>query len=355
MRRLILIGQFPPPINGLAMVNNYVYERLVKSQDLNIVKINTAPRTIINSVQNKLYRLYMFFLSVLIFSAYALKGRSTVYIGLSNGFGLYYEMVFVVVARLLRSHVILHLHSSNYLENFFYRFHLMGILLNRGLLIVPHDSVASRIRSVYYGWRPGLVALSNSTFVKPRSESVCIKKSIKKIGFFANIETSKGIFCFLDMAKIYYDNNIEVEFIVAGEFRDESVKLEVLRFVDGLNNIQFISVLSDHQRDIFYREIDLLVVTSYSESDPMIVHEAMSWGVVVISRDVGVVKSIVKNNESGMVLHFSSIAEDFAKAASKISYEYKMQSFSENSILLHRKSYSANVAKFNQVFELNSL
>ena len=46
-----------------------------------------------------------------------------------------------------------------------------------------------------------------------------IKKSIKKIGFFANIETSKGIFCFLDMAKIYYDNNIEVEFIVAGEFR----------------------------------------------------------------------------------------------------------------------------------------
>ena len=94
---------------------------------------------------------------------------------------------------------------------------------------------------------------------------------------------------------------------------DESVKLEVLRFVDGLNNIQFISVLSDHQRDIFYREIDLLVVTSYSESDPMIVHEAMSWGVVVISRDVGVVKSIVKNNESGMVLHFSSIAEDFAK------------------------------------------
>ena len=39
----------------------------------------------------------------------------------------------------------------------------------------------------------------------------------------------------------------------------------------------------------------------------------------------------------------------------EISYEYKMQSFSENSILLHRKSYSANVAKFNQVFELNSL
>lgn len=68
------------------------------------------------------------------------------------------------------------------------------------------------------------------------------------------------------------------------------------------------TVTAEKEIDKLYREHNVLLVTSYTESGPLVVMEAMARGLCIVSTPVGIVNEHVKTGKNGYV--FSSIGNE---------------------------------------------
>ena len=68
-----------------------------------------------------------------------------------------------------------------------------------------------------------------------------------------------------------------------------------------------------HKMPNFYRSVDCLLVTSDTEAHPMIVYEAMSCEVPVVTTNVGDVSRYIIDGENGFILPIDAPMSDFAE------------------------------------------
>jgi glycosyltransferase involved in cell wall biosynthesis len=85
----------------------------------------------------------------------------------------------------------------------------------------------------------------------------------------------------------------------------------------------------------FYRDIDIMVLTSEKEPFGRVVIEAMSYGCPVIASRVGGVKEIIKNNETGYLVNkndISAFAEKIIALAKDYDLRYQMGELARESV-----------------------
>lgn len=133
------------------------------------------------------------------------------------------------------------------------------------------------------------------------------------ISTVGNISPVKGVDIFIKAAAKLNDTFNAVEFIVIGPiFKNQHryfKKLKELCELKNLTNIRFVGGRSD-LRPLLKRS-DIFVCSSYSESGPMSLWEAMSMEKPIISTDVGDVSLYVKHGESGYII---PVGDDLAMA-----------------------------------------
>ena len=83
----------------------------------------------------------------------------------------------------------------------------------------------------------------------------------------------------------------------------------------SLTKVEFLGNIPNNKVYSYYRNnsVDLFISTSKSEGLPVSMMEAASFGIPIISTDVGGVSEIVKNGYNGQLLDVKASAEDFAK------------------------------------------
>lgn len=99
-------------------------------------------------------------------------------------------------------------------------------------------------------------------------------------------------------------NQIELHFV--GEVEDSKYYNELLEYTNSVDskNIHFHSKTSNIEQ--FYRKAELLILSSISEGMPNVILEAQSFGVPVISSNVGDVVEIIKEGVNGFLYESSS-------------------------------------------------
>lgn len=75
------------------------------------------------------------------------------------------------------------------------------------------------------------------------------------------------------------------------------------------NYIEFKGWISGQQKEALYKNCQMLVLPSYNEGLPMSILEAMSYGMPVVSTNVGDISSAVKNGENGYLFDPGNISE----------------------------------------------
>jgi len=111
-----MVGVFPPPVHGMAMVNAAMCEHL-RSRGAMPLVFDLAPASLRRSWFNRLGRIRKVARALVRYLQEVLRGRGrTLYIGLSGGWGQLYEALFVAIARLGLARVFLHHHSFAYLN-----------------------------------------------------------------------------------------------------------------------------------------------------------------------------------------------------------------------------------------------
>ena len=141
-----------------------------------------------------------------------------------------------------------------------------------------------------------------------------------RVLFMGVLIKRKGVFDLIE--GINYLNNTNrlgnIKFIIAGTGEEEAELKKKCKEYNLENHIEFLGWISGHQKEALYINCQMLVLPSYNEGLPMSILEAISYGMPVVSTNVGDIPSAVRNEVNGYLFEPGNIKE-MADAVYKIS------------------------------------
>lgn len=147
----------------------------------------------------------------------------------------------------------------------------------------------------------------NSNDVSKLKDIYNISENNIVLGFIGRLEQQKGIIPFIKEISKRKDEFKNYKVLVVGSGQQEH---EVKKLIKELK-LDELFILTGFQEDIykFYPLIDIFFLPSLYEGLPMALLEAMAFKNIVVSMDVGGIKEIIKNNETGFLVQKNNYKE----------------------------------------------
>lgn len=302
-RHIVMVGPFPPPVHGMAAINDAVYRQLRKTGVKPLV-IDLAARSLDRSILVRFCRLQKVLSGLSRLVLHGWDRDSTLYMSVSGGLGQGYEILFLLLGRLRGMRIYLHHHSFSYLDR---RSRLSEFLSFAAGPLATHVTLCSgmtaRLMETYPAVRR-VAQISNAAILSNKIQKhVQYRSCLQTVGFIGNISADKGAFEFLILIEAIVEEGIKVKAKLAGPFQDIETEREVHRLLAGLSNVEYVGPKYGLEKKEFLSNIDVLIFpTRYiNEAEPLTIHEAMSHGLPVITYGRGCIPEIV-GSESGKVI-----------------------------------------------------
>jgi glycosyltransferase involved in cell wall biosynthesis len=293
-----LLGAFPPPVHGMALVNAAVRDELAR-HGARVIILDIAAASLDRRLSRRVRRIRRVGTALLAYMRELAAGRGeTLYVGLSAGWGQLYEGLFVALARARGARVFLHHHSFAYVERTtlpaWLLFHVAG---RAACHVVLCEAMASRLRQRYPVMSAPTVISNAGLVVSPRAR---VRTELRCVGFLGNVSRAKGLLDVLEVARRLAPHGIRMR--VAGPFEEENLREEVERAATELGTVEYLGPRYGDGKSEFFDSIDALLFPSFlSEAAPLVVLEALASGVPVVARNRGCVRSMV-GRDAGLVL-----------------------------------------------------
>lgn len=314
-----MIGTFPPPVHGMSNINLAMKEYLI-TKNYRLTIINTSCSVSQNQLINFIYKpiqttsnlLSLFLRSSSITSAY---------LGLSGGLGQIYDLTYILLARLYRWKIFIHHHSFAYINKKKLLTWLIIFFAGQNATHILLCNQMSELFKGIYGENLNTFILSNISLIqfdgcktlRPIINDFTEKRLNFTLGFISNITVNKGIVDFLNLFRSLCEATDNISCLVAGPCSDSDIMMEIKNLNDEFENFSYLGPLYGSEKERFFQSVDALVFpTNYiNEAEPLVILEAMSYGVPVISKNRGCISSLI-NDQVGCLISdgqcFNSIA-----------------------------------------------
>lgn len=291
---IVMIGAFPPPIHGMAVVNQTVLDRL-RATGTRPVVIDVSALNLSTRFAARLNRLIKTALSIFRLVCMTRLNGANLYMSVSGGLGQLSEIVIVLVSKLKNMELFLHHHSFSYLSKFSA---VTQMLINASgpstLHITLSDGMAKQLKQTYDVLNT--LSLSNAFSVLPADTPFkIVPKSLTTLGFISNISAQKGIFNFIELIAEFNSQGLPLNAKIAGPFESFQTQKMVAQRLTKMANVEYVGPTFGPQKENFFKDIDVMVFpTQYkNEADPLIVIEAMRYGVPVIAYGRGCISETI--------------------------------------------------------------
>lgn len=291
---------------------------------LSVYKKYYEPFNFISTIisNNKLYTTIFFpfkFCLIIIYIIFN-KNIQIVHIhGASNGSFVRKYILFIPIKFVFNKKIIYHLHGGG-----FQKFFKMSPNVVQKLIIHfinNSDTIICLSREwkefLLSNFKPKNVYIINNVIETPDS-SFKNKNTSSKIVFLflGKIEQDKGVFDLLDIIsenRIYFKDKMLLQIGGNGEIS------KLLNYINSnqLNHlVQYIGWITNSQKNQVFQNSDVFILPSYFEVQPVSILEAMSYGLPVISTNVGGIPEIVEENTNALL----SAPGDKTKLMEHMSY-----------------------------------
>jgi len=125
------------------------------------------------------------------------------------------------------------------------------------------------------------------------------KNFSNSIGILANITENKGYFDLIKLSELLSQIGMKHKFIFAGEDKTNGQFFNALNNSKVKGNFMYLGRI-DNKYD-FFSSIDIFILPSYTEGMPTSIMEAMSYGVPVISTNVGGIPEQITDGYNGIL------------------------------------------------------
>ncbi len=315
-KRLFMLGAFPPPVHGMAVVNQQMHLAL-RGAGVTVQTLDIAAHTLYRGWLARTARAQRVASCAVVFLLAVMLNRvSQLYLSVSGGPGQIYEALFVALARFRGIPVSLHHHSFAYLDE---RKSLTALLCwvagSNARHIVLCEPMGKKITAAYPNARRVFV-LSNAAFIKPVSSSrVNNNGGSITVGFLGNISTEKGIDDVASLISICAEQRIEARFLIGGPTQDDLTHAKVESLVKRHESVEYLGPLAGAQKTAFFERIDLLVFpTRYkNEAEPLTILEALASSVPVMANDRGCICAMLPDQDHLCVATPDAFASEAAQ------------------------------------------
>ncbi len=340
----MVIGPFPPPVQGAAEITDRLSQRLAESGGA--VTCDTAPKGRLRGIFYHLSRLPRVVAAI---GAILHGGRrgGAVYISAAGGGGVFYDIALAAAARCLRRPLFLHHHSFAYIDRTDWcRRLLFAIAGGSCRHICLCRRMADELRARYRGVEE-IRIVSNAAHFPPAPGLPSGRPSrALVIGHLSNLSRDKG----LDLVIETLDRcDGSARLVLAGNPADRDAAHLVADAKARLGSrIDLRGHLEGEAKRRFYADIDVfLFPTRYvNEAEPLVVLEALSAGVPVVAYGRGCIGHMIPEGAGRVVAADQSFAVEAeawlrARTAAPESLVSARQSARDGARAMHEQALPA--------------
>ena len=296
----------PPPVHGQAMVNASVLrtaQSLVASDKIEIADIGPGQQT--PGLQYHLTRMNRVARAAFMIAKGRVKSNKQIYTVFESGFGIIYNIVIIGLARMFKYNIILHHHTSKHTLSRQRSFALLQRIAGPSCLnVVLSQQMAVDMRLMYPNVKKVLVS-ENACHIADNDVTIQPNTLLHRlrVGFLSNLCAEKGLDLVIDAAIKCRDLGLEITFVFAGPTVGQEAEEILWRGRNRLGDyIEILGPISGEAKSDFFKSINVfLFPTRYRfEAQPLVILEAMSYGLPVIVTDCGYIAELVGRH--GVVL-----------------------------------------------------
>lgn len=318
-RRLLLLAQLPPPVHGVTVMTQRVRDLVADDGRWKIEHRWLGGSKSLQDVNRRTIKKYLEFAGLLL--SLLIRGASDPRVDVAYTtlapwtHAALRDALLAGAAKVASARALVHLHGEGLdrlLDGGSLKARLSRRML-RGTELIACTSGAAQIAE-----RSGLFSrvtlLPNSApDPGPMPKPAAAGRKIR-IGYLANLNPRKGVLRFVDALAEAHAADVPFEAVIAGPATPFLSKDGVLERIEGLGLGGLVAVEDGKygaEKDAFLRGLDVLLYPSLHDHAPLVVIEALSYGVVPIVIDTGGVPEILGAGLSQNVFHAQSAGEAF--------------------------------------------
>jgi glycosyltransferase involved in cell wall biosynthesis len=284
MKKTFVVGPIPPPTHGYALITGLMADRLRETAEVSVISI--SPDGLQKTRRYHVQRLLRVAMAVKALAWRRHRSGDSLYLAVAGGAGVFYDIVFAVIARLFRYRLFVHHHAFTYLNR---RSALTAVFI----LLAGRDTVhiclcpcmGALLRQRYAGIER-IKIVSNAAFMGPVHNNHTEHRGAFRIGFLSNLIPEKGIDTVIELFRRLRRESPSIELIVAGPIVCTSVQQLIDAAVSEFGRVfDYRGSVLGTDKARFFEEIDVFVFpTRYAnEAEPLVVLEALRAGKPVIA------------------------------------------------------------------------
>ncbi|QGM47142.1 glycosyltransferase family 4 protein [Methylocystis heyeri] len=297
--QIVAAVALPPPLHGQSYVNATVINRLKEAGQKPIVA-DISPGATAGRVAYHSKRLLRVIVAVNYLFAHRRREGRVFYSVLEAGHGIFYNFALLFLARAFSYEVFLHHHSAKHTLATSARFRALLWFAGPVTHIVLSERMAKDLASRYAGIDRILVAHNACAVADPgETRSRRIEGAPLTIGHLSNLSLEKGLDTVIQTVVAAREAGLDLRLVLAGPATGEaSEAIAEAREILG-NTLDFRGPVSGPSKKDFFRDIDVFFFpTRYQyEAQPLVVLEALSYGVPVIATDHGYISECLGSEE----------------------------------------------------------
>lgn len=307
MKRILFFLHLPPPIHGASIVGNIIKDGFGKSKNYELIFNNIGTTKDFSerrkTTLKKVFRFMSQFSNNL--GLVLSKKPDLVYLTCSTfGIGFVKDSIYILICKLLNINFILHFHNKGFHKKSFNRFSYWyhNFILNSSKAILLSESLEK-----YY--LPFLVKeniyfLGNG--IKDYSSNLNFTfKDDFRILFVSNLVLSKGILELIDIAIELKNQSINFKLDIVGN-QAELTSSKLLQIIsnNGLEDFVFYhGALYEQDKWNIFKNASIFLYPSKEDCFPLVLLEALSFGLPIICSNEGALSDIVINEVNGFVIN----------------------------------------------------
>lgn len=363
MKKKVLILNVPPPFGGgeirAKLLSNYFSEHpefvIVENSNKSKNKSNQGKVLLSNVVINIRYLIHNVFTII--------KVRPTaVYMSIPKNFiPLLKVLPVFITIKLFGGKVIGELAGRN-----FYFLETQGITYWLGLKIlqgfnsirVLGESVNETLKS--HGLTSNIVIDNGVNILNQKQNEVkSINGNSVTIGFVGALHEKKGIYMLVKIANLLKTSKVNFTLKIAGEWGSVEDKVNIQNYIKQNNlskNIKFLGLIHNEEKWEFYKTIDVFLLPSYNEGQPLVLIEAMGFGIPIVCSGVGAIPDTVTSGYNGFIVEEFSAAKYVRKVVKIINNKILFREISSNNLSTFNKRYKVEdyLRNIHNWIEINS-
>ena len=355
MKKILFLIQLPPPVHGVSQINEQVFNSKIFYQNFHKSLVQLKFSDNLKDLRKFNLKKVIRFCKVFFQLVYKiLKDRpDLIYFSIMPiGPGFIRDLVYVFIIKLFRVKLIYHLHrrgiekriNNPFIRKIYRWTFSKSITIHLSDNLLKKEIISLKLKNSKYFVLPnGIPDISIE-------EKIEIKKGLN-ILFLSNILEEKGVFILLKAFTILTKEFDNIYLDIAGESFNEKSDKSIVKFIEDNNlseRIEFHSGKYGDEKWKLYKKADIFVFPTYlEECFPLVILEAMRFGLPVISTSEGAIPEIVDDNKTGFLVKKQDINSLIYCMRVLVNSKKLRSKFGDNGRKKFLKNYADKIFKKN--------